>query len=357
MIYFSIHLQGAAVSERRHCLHHSTGGSKLVWRGTPRKSGHFPSELCWGVCLLNSAAILLPDCTVLISSFVFVFNFFSFPVFFSSFPSQRRPSQRRVFQCRCLSTERPSPALTSEGTPWWKWLSERLECESLQSHHAFLKIFFLFTPYSKLQPVMLGREDHAHSQSGWKLVWRQNLRHQPSGHLSGHLRRSAAKTPCQKRGGVRGPPCQPVPTAQPQRLPSGKKPQRAIFVYIPWLQFCYCESSKHLFETFFSHISSEYSFLFLIYLFSSSFLPFAPFIALESWIVIVWQPPPCPSLTPIAAPCPQRSTPSPLSGSPWRWEVAAPLPLPRLPYHHCPRCPIAVGSICLRPILPAPCRL
>lgn len=137
VIYFSIHLQGAAVSERRHCLHHSTGGSKLVWRGTPRKSGHFPSELCWGVCLLNSAALLLPDCTVLISSFLFVFNFFSFPVFFSSFPSQRRPSQRRVFQCRCSSTERPSPALTSAGTPWWKCLLERLECESLQSHHAF----------------------------------------------------------------------------------------------------------------------------------------------------------------------------------------------------------------------------
>lgn len=45
----SIDLQGVAVSERRHCLHHSTGGSKLVRRGTPRKSGHLPSELRRGL--------------------------------------------------------------------------------------------------------------------------------------------------------------------------------------------------------------------------------------------------------------------------------------------------------------------
>lgn len=85
VIYFSIHLQGAAVSERRHCLHHSTGGSKLVWRGTPRKSGHFPSELCWGVCLLNSAAILLPDCTVCLFLFLIFSPFRSF-----SAPSRHR---------------------------------------------------------------------------------------------------------------------------------------------------------------------------------------------------------------------------------------------------------------------------
>lgn len=166
--------------------------------------------------------------------------------------------------------ERPSPALTSVGTLWWKCLLERLECEYLQLGHTFLKIFFPFSQYSKIQPLTAGREDHANSQSGWKLVWRQNLRHQPSGHLSGHLCRGVAKTPCQKWAGVRGPSCQPFPTAQPQCLSSGKKPQRAIFVYILWLQFCYCESRKHLFETFLIFHLSFHFFFSSIY-FSSSF--------------------------------------------------------------------------------------
>lgn len=85
---------------------------------------------------------------------------------------------------------------------------------------------------------------------------------------------------------------------------------------------------------------------------SASVLSFHAPIDLESWIVTAWQPPPCPSLTPIAARCPQRSTPSPLSGSPWLWEAGAPPPLPRLPFRHCPQFPTAVANTCLRPFPP-----
>lgn len=58
--------------------------------------------------------------------------FLSFLVSFSYFLSQRRPSQRKVSQCRCWSTARQWPASTSVGTLWWKCLLERLEREYLQ---------------------------------------------------------------------------------------------------------------------------------------------------------------------------------------------------------------------------------
>lgn len=46
---FTLASQGVAVSERGHRLHHSTGGSELVWRGASRQSGHFPTKLRRGV--------------------------------------------------------------------------------------------------------------------------------------------------------------------------------------------------------------------------------------------------------------------------------------------------------------------
>lgn len=153
------------------------------------------------------------------------------------------------------------------------------------------------------------------------------------------------------------PPVSPSPQRSLNASPQVKSHNGQSSCTFRGLNFATVNLASIYLTLFFLIYHLSFHFFFSSIYFSSSFLPFAPFVALESWIVIVWQPPPCPSLAPIAAPCPQRSTPSPLSGSPWRWEVAAPLPLPRLPYHRCPRCPIAVGSICLRPILPAPCHL
>lgn len=45
--------------------------------------------------------------------------------FLSSFPRQRKPSQRRVSPCRYWSMEKRSPASTSPGTQWWRCPSER----------------------------------------------------------------------------------------------------------------------------------------------------------------------------------------------------------------------------------------
>lgn len=47
----------------------------------------------------------------------------------SSFPRQKKPSQRKMFQCRSLNTARPSLASISLGTQWWKCPSERCEVE------------------------------------------------------------------------------------------------------------------------------------------------------------------------------------------------------------------------------------
>lgn len=47
------------------------------------------------------------------------------PCVCSSFPPQRKPSQRKLSQCRCWNTGRPSPASTSQGIQWWKCPSER----------------------------------------------------------------------------------------------------------------------------------------------------------------------------------------------------------------------------------------
>lgn len=158
------------------------------------------------------------DAALILHCFIMFFLMF-FLVSFSCFPSPRRPSQRKASRCRCWSTARQWPALTSVGTLWWKCLLERLEHQYLQSRTRDLLI-------PKFQPLTAGREDHAHSQGGWKLVWGQNLRHQSSGHLSCHLCGSVTKTPSQKWCGVHGPSRQPVSTAQPQCLSSGKRKTR-----------------------------------------------------------------------------------------------------------------------------------
>lgn len=48
-----LYFQGAAISEGRHCVHHSTSWSELVWRWTSWKSWYFPSKLCWGILPVN----------------------------------------------------------------------------------------------------------------------------------------------------------------------------------------------------------------------------------------------------------------------------------------------------------------
>lgn len=77
--------------------------------------------------------------------------------------------------------------------------------------------------------------------------------------------------------------------------------------------------------------------------------------ALKSCTVIVWPPPLCLSLAPPAALCPLRSMLSPLSGSPWLWEVGVPLRLPLLRCHHCPLCHTVGANTCPHLSLPAPC--
>lgn len=118
----------------------------------------------------------------------------------------------------------------------------------------------------------------------------------------------------------------------------------SIFTLIPtWI----CLVSSFIFFSF----SLSLPLIFPLVLFPSSHTP----VNLDSCIAIAWPPPPCPSLAPPAAPCPLRSTPSPLSGSPWLWEAGALLLPPPLPYHRCPPCPTAVASTCPRPSLRAPC--
>lgn len=109
--------------------------------------------------------------------------------------------------------------------------------------------------------------------------------------------------------------------------------------------------SSEFVSSFISFSSSHPLFFSLLPSPSSSHGP----VALKSCTVIAWPPPPCPSLALPAALCPPRSTPSPLSGSPWLWEVEALLPPPPLPCHRCPQCPTAAASTCPHLSLPAPC--
>lgn len=88
----------------------------------------------------------------------------SFLVSFSCFPSPRRPSQRKASRCRCWSTARQWPALTSVGTLWWKCLLERLEHQYLQSHTPVL--LFKGPAYSKI-PTSDCRERGSRSFAGW----------------------------------------------------------------------------------------------------------------------------------------------------------------------------------------------
>lgn len=143
----------------------------------------------------------------------------------SSFHPQRKPSQRKASQYRCWNTGRPSPVSTSPGTQSWRCPSERCGVVSPSSASTWYPFFCLHTCYCCCQWLLLnwppGGEDHIDPEGRRELVWGQNLRHQPPGHLPCHLRGGAAATSRQERPGLPRPPHQPLTAAQHQRLSSG----------------------------------------------------------------------------------------------------------------------------------------
>lgn len=54
------------------------------------------------MCLLNSAALLLPDCTVLISLFLFVFNFFLLSGLFQLLPVTEKAQPKKSVPVQVL---------------------------------------------------------------------------------------------------------------------------------------------------------------------------------------------------------------------------------------------------------------
>lgn len=273
-----LYFQGAAISEGRHCVHHSTSWSELVWRWTSWKSWYFPSKLCWGILPVNVCYLWL---------IVHIF----FKAFQNRFFSQFMPyfiflvGHIWVF---CLlaqllpPTEKAQPKKSApvqvleygEAVARFNFTGDTVVEMSFRkvwlkkSYYKLLTSGFLFpfsfnpnkdffkTLISGSACVCSGREDYTDSQSWRELVWGQNFRHQSSRHFPRHLCRSSQTTTGQKRGGVPGSTCQPFTSAQHQCFTTGRDSNTLIteqFLLPPPL----CAFNIQKWFSFYTHLDAH----------------------------------------------------------------------------------------------------